>query len=54
MFRTAGPNGKGSAYRESATSLWLALGTQYLNAIARFHNYSFRNIMLIARYEAET
>jgi DNA-binding phage protein len=26
--------------------------TQYLNAMARFHNYSFDNIMLIARQTA--
>ena len=28
--------------------------TQYLNAMARFHNYSFGNIMLIARQRAVT
>jgi hypothetical protein len=28
--------------------------TQYLNAMARFHNYSFGNIMLIARQRAGT
>jgi len=28
--------------------------TQYLNAMARFHNYSFGNIMLIARQRAMT
>ena len=28
--------------------------TQYLNAMARFHNYSFGNIMLIARQRAKT
>src|SRR6266566_5636685 len=27
--------------------------TQYLNAMARFHNYSFGNIMLIARQKPE-
>ncbi len=27
--------------------------TQYLNAIARFHNYSFGNIMLIARQKPQ-
>jgi hypothetical protein len=27
--------------------------TQYLNAMARFHNYSFRNIMLIARQKPQ-
>lgn len=27
--------------------------TQYLNAIARFHNYSFGNIMLIARQQPQ-
>jgi hypothetical protein len=26
--------------------------TQYLNAMARFHNYSFGNIMLIVRQRA--
>ena len=28
--------------------------TQYLNAMARFHTYSFGNIMLIARQRAVT
>jgi DNA-binding phage protein len=28
--------------------------TQYLNPMARFHNYSFENIMLIARQRAVT
>ena len=28
--------------------------TEYLNAMARFHNYSFGNIMLIARQRAVT
>ena len=28
--------------------------TQYLSAMARFHNYSFGNIMLIARQRAVT
>ena len=28
--------------------------TQYLNAMARFHTYSFGNIMLIARQRAMT
>ena len=28
--------------------------TEYLNAMARFHNYSFGNIMLIARQKAVT
>ena len=28
--------------------------THYLNAMARFHNYSFGNIMLIARQRAMT
>ena len=28
--------------------------TQYLGAMARFHNYSFGNVMLIARHEAST
>jgi DNA-binding phage protein len=28
--------------------------TQYLNAMARFHHYSFGNIMLIARQRAMT
>src|ERR1700704_3418256 len=28
--------------------------TQYLNAMARFHHYSFGNIMLIARQRAVT
>jgi hypothetical protein len=28
--------------------------TQYLNAMARFHNYTFGNIMLIARQRAMT
>ncbi len=28
--------------------------TEYLNAMARFHNYSLGNIMLIARQEAVT
>jgi DNA-binding phage protein len=28
--------------------------TQYLNTMARFHNYSFGNIMLIARQRAVT
>ena len=28
--------------------------TQYLNAMARFHNYSFGNIVLIARRRAVT
>jgi hypothetical protein len=27
--------------------------TQYLNAMARFHNYSFGNIMLIARHKPQ-
>ena len=27
--------------------------TQYLNAMARFHNYSFGNIMLIARQKPQ-
>ena len=27
--------------------------TQYLNSMARFHNYSFGNIMLIARQKPE-
>jgi hypothetical protein len=30
------------------------ISTQYLNAMARFHNYSFGNIMLIARQRAVT
>ncbi len=28
--------------------------TEYLNAMARFHNYSFGNVMLIARQRAVT
>src|SRR5450755_692095 len=28
--------------------------TQYLNAMARFHNYSFGNIMLIARQKPQS
>jgi hypothetical protein len=28
--------------------------TQYLSAMARFHNYSFGNVMLIARQRAVT
>ena len=28
--------------------------TQYLNAMARFHNYSFGNVMLIGRQRAVT
>ncbi|MGA7925884.1 MAG: hypothetical protein WCA20_07800 [Candidatus Sulfotelmatobacter sp.] len=27
--------------------------TQYLNAMARFHDYSFENIMLIARQKPQ-
>ena len=27
--------------------------TQYLNAMARFHNYSFGNVMLIARQKPQ-